>query len=84
MNRREIILDKIPNQEFLFADGFDDAIIGICEKTDVVIYSTKKIIEILMNEGMEYRDALEHFHFNILDGNLGDLTPIFCDDIIFE
>jgi hypothetical protein len=83
MNRREIILEKIPDQDFLFADGFDDAIIGLCEKTDVVIYSTKKIIEILTNAGMEYRDALEHFHFNILDGSLGDLTPIFCDDIIF-
>ena len=84
MDKREIIIDKIPNQDFLFIDGFDDAIIGICEKTDVVIYSTKKIIEILMNQGMEYRDALENFHFNILDGSLGDLTPIFCDDIIFE
>jgi hypothetical protein len=84
MDKREIIIDKIPDKDFLFVDGFDDAIIGICEKTDVVIYSTKKIIEILMNQGMEYRDALEHFHFNILDGGLGDLTPIFCDDIIFE
>jgi len=53
MDKREIIIDKIPNQEFLFVDGFDDAIIGTCEKTDVLIYSTKKIIEILMNEGME-------------------------------
>jgi hypothetical protein len=45
---------------------------------------TKKVLEILMNEGMGYRDALEHFHFNIVDGSLGDLTPIFCDDLIFE
>lgn len=58
MNKKEIILDKIPNQEFLFADGFDDAIIGICEKTDVIIYSTKKVLKILMDEGMEYHDAL--------------------------
>jgi hypothetical protein len=84
MDKREIIIDKIPNQEFLFVDGFDDAIIGTCEKTDVLIYSTKKIIEILMNEGMEYHDALEHFHFNILDGSLGDLTPIFCDDFYLK
>jgi hypothetical protein len=84
MDKREIITDKIPDKDFLFVDEFDDAIIGICEKSDVVIYSTKKIIEILMNQGMEYRDALEHFHFNILDGGLGDLTPIFCDDLILE
>ena len=84
MNKREIIIDKIPNQDFLFIDGFDDAIIGTCEKTDVVIYSTKKIIEIIMNQGMEYRDALEHFHFNILDGNLGEMTPIFCDDFYIK
>jgi hypothetical protein len=85
MSRREIILDKIPNQDFLFIDGFDDAIIGTCEKTDVVVYSTQKIIEILMNQGnLEYRDALEYFHFNILDGNLGEMTPIFCDDFYLK
>ena len=84
MNKREIIINEIPDQDFLFLDGFDDAIIGICERSDVIIYSTKKIIEILMNEGMEYHDALEHFHFNILDGSLGDLTPIFCDDFYLK
>jgi hypothetical protein len=84
MNKREIIINEIPDQDFLFLDGFDDAIIGICERSDVIIYSTKKIIEILMNEGMEYHDALEHYHFNIVDGNLGEMTPIFCDDIIFK
>ena len=84
MTNREIIIEKMSDQDFLFLDGFDDAIIGTCEKTDVVIYSTKKIIEILMDGGMEYDDALEHFHFNILDGGLGELTPIFCDDFYLK
>ena len=79
-----MILDKIPNQEFLFANGFDDAIIGICEKTDVLIYSTKKVLEILINEGMEYRDALEHFGYNVAGSYVGEMTPIFCNDTIFE
>jgi hypothetical protein len=84
MNNREIIINKIPDQDFLFLDAFDDAIIGTCEKTDVVIYSTKRIIEILMDGGMEYDDALEHFHFNMLNSYMGEMTPIFCDDLILE
>jgi hypothetical protein len=84
MDKREIIINKIPDKDFLFLDGFDDAIIGTCEKTDVVIYSTKRIIEILMDGGMEYDDALEHFHFNILDSYMGEMTPIFCDDFYLK
>jgi hypothetical protein len=84
MDKREIIIDKIPDKDFLFVDGFDDAIIGTCEKTDVVIYSTKKIIEILMEEGMEHEDALEHFHFNISGSYMGEMTPIFCDDFYIK
>jgi hypothetical protein len=84
MNRKEIILERISNETLMFADGLDDAIIGICETTNRVIYSTKKVLEILTNEGMEYEDALEHFGFNITNGYVGEMTPIFCDDRFFE
>jgi hypothetical protein len=84
MNKKEYIIEYYPDETFMFADGFDDAIIGICERTNVIIYSTKKVLEILVNEGMEYEDALEHYHFNILNTSLEDLTPIFCDDLILD
>ena len=84
MNKKEIIIDRMPDETFMFADGFDDAIIGLCEVTNRVIYSTKKIIEILMEEGMEYDDALDHFGFNVAGSYVGEMTPIFCDDRFFN
>jgi hypothetical protein len=84
MNKKEFIIDRMPDETFMFADGFDDAIIGLCEVTNRVIYSTKKIIEILIEEGMEYEDALDHFGFNITGSYVGEMTPIFCDDRFFN
>lgn len=81
MNKREFIIEKIPEEVFIFADGFDDAIIGICEVTNRIIYSKQRIIEILMEEGMEYEDALDHFGFNIAGGYVGEMTPIFCHSV---
>ena len=82
MTKKEIIIEKIPDKDFLFVDGFDDAIIGICEVTNRVIYSKERIIEILVEEeGMEHEDALEYFDFNISGSYMGEMTPIFCHSI---
>ncbi len=59
------------------ADGFDDAILGMLG--DVVAYSTKKILNILIKEGMSYEEALEYFDFNIA-GSLGEGYPVYIDD----
>ena len=84
MDKRQNIIEYYPDETFMFADGFDDAIIGICERTNCVIYSIKKVLEILVEEGMEYEDALDHFGFNIAGSYMGEMTPIFCNDTIFE
>jgi hypothetical protein len=82
MNKKEVIIENFPDEEFMFADGFDDAIIGICDVTNRVIYSKGAIIDILMmKEGMEYEDALDYFGYNIAGGYVGELTPIFCHSI---
>ena len=82
MNKKEVIIETYPDETFMFVDGFDDAIIGLCERTNCVIYSVQKIVQILMmKEGMEYIDAVEHFDFNIAGGYVGELTPIFCYEI---
>ena len=63
----------------LFADGFDDAIIGIAERIGmepVVAYDTNKIIEILARD-MPKEDAVEYFEFNILGAYMGERTPVF-------
>lgn len=76
----EYILDKYPEEEFLKADGFDGAIIGVEESSMRLIYSVKKCIKILTKE-MSVVDAMEHFDYNVRGSWVGDKTPIWCDDL---
>ena len=83
------LLDGIVNyyvdEEILTADGFDDAVIGIDDKTMRVIYSVTKCIEILMTEmGMGMEEAVEFFEFNVKGSELGEKTPIWCEDMLIE
>ena len=76
----ETITETYPDAEILIADGFDQAVIGIEEKTMRVVYSVHKCLYILIAEGMPEEDAIEHFYFNVIDGFIGDKKPIFCFD----
>ena len=83
------LLDGIVNyyvdEEILTADGFDNAVIGIDDKTMRVIYSVTKCIEILMTEmGMGMEEAVEFFEFNVKGSELGEKTPIWCEDMLLE
>jgi hypothetical protein len=74
MNREDLDCEGL-----LFADGFDDAIIGIAERIGmepVVAYDINKIIEILARD-MPKEDAVEYFEFNILGAYMGERTPVF-------
>lgn len=70
------------NEDMLFADGFDDALIGIVERAGqptVALYDTRKCIKILMDEdGMSCEEAVEYFEFNVLGSYVGKQTPCFC------
>lgn len=76
----EEIIESYPEESFLKADGFDEAVIGLEEPSLRLIYSVKKTIEILIEEGMTEEDALEHFYYNVSGAYVGDLTPIWCED----
>lgn len=73
------ILERYFEDEFLKADGFDDAIIGVDETSMRLIYSVKKCIEILAKD-MTAEEAYEYFHFNVSGAYVGDKTPIWCSD----
>ncbi len=66
-------------ENFLKADGFDDAIIGVDETQMRLIYSVSKCIEILMKD-MSEEEALEYFYFNVSGSYVGQKTPIWCTD----
>lgn len=64
----------------LTADGFDDCITGYCFTPGPghrVVYSYELIIQKLVEEGLTYEEAVEHFAFNIEGGYHGEKTPIF-------
>jgi len=78
----ESIYDRYPDDTFVLADGFDEAILGIDDNKMIIVYSTKKVISILMeDDDMSYEDAMDHFYFNIKGGYVGEKTPLFIDDI---
>jgi hypothetical protein len=75
----ERIIEHYPDEEFLKADGFDEAIIGVEENEMRLIYSVSKCLEIL-EQHMTELDAMEYFTFNISGAYVGDKTPIWCWD----
>ena len=76
------IIHAYPDEEFLTADGFDDAIIGVDEESMRIIYSVTGCMKILMErDKMNKEDAWEFFDFNVSGARVGDKTPIWCFDI---
>ncbi len=75
----DLICEKYADEEFLIADGFDEAILGVDETSCRIIYSISKCIEILKNT-MNEEEAVEYFDYNVLGAYVGEKTPIWCDD----
>ena len=79
----EEIIESYQEIELLKADGFDDAIIGVCEDFNNpirLVYSVSKCLKILEGEDMKPTDALEHFTYNVSGAYVGEKTPIWCWD----
>jgi hypothetical protein len=70
-------LSKI-DPDLLFADGYDDCIIGLTFRGDksVVLYSADRIVYKLTGE-MTEDEAIEFFDFNIAGAYMGERTPMF-------
>lgn len=73
------IVEWFPEDEFLIADGFNDAIIGVDSNSIRLIYSVTKCIEILSKD-MDEEEAVEYFDFNVRGSYVGERTPIWCVD----
>lgn len=80
--RIKAITEQYPEASFLQADGFDGAILGVVYGSEPprLAYSVAIILATLMEEGMTYEDAREHFDFNIGGGYVGDQTPVWVED----
>jgi hypothetical protein len=73
----EQIIEAYPDEEFLFADGFDDAIIGVDDESGKIVYDVYKIISILIEDGMSTDEAVEYYDYNIVGSYVGEKTPLF-------
>ena len=65
----------------LYVDGHEDALVGtgvMFGRQDVAVYSSKKILEKLMErDAMTQEEAEEFFDFNILGSYNGPGMPLF-------
>lgn len=72
------------DEEILFADGFECALIGIayqCGSPGVACYDLDKCLVKLESDGMTPEEAEEFFYFNVVGSYVGDYTPIFIRDM---
>ena len=85
MGIREELAESCGDEEFLFADGLDDAIIGTVAiwagntRQRVVLYDYEKCVEILMEGDEDRREEVEEFlEFNTLGAYVGEKTPAYA------
>jgi len=68
--------------ETMFADGFDEAIMGVVWESFPegrrVVYDRSMMIEIL-SRTMDYEEAVEFFDFNIEGAYVGKGTPLYLE-----
>jgi hypothetical protein len=62
-------------------EEFNEAILGRGSSQllaeDVLIYDVDTVLHTLMDEGMSYEDAMEHFTYNIEGSYVGPGTPVW-------
>jgi hypothetical protein len=68
--------------ETIFADGLDDAIIGLTRDpgSDVyrVVYDSARVVQILVNDqNMDFDDAMDYLEHNIVGSWVGKMTPVW-------
>jgi hypothetical protein len=83
MSTKTVTIDEIIdiNPEAMLADGFDEAILGMCVQfgsEPVVAYDFNKCVEIVMErDGMEREEAIDFINFNVVGAYVGLSTPVF-------
>ena len=82
-NIRRKLQDRHTYTTLLFADGFDEAILGVgwaFDKPISVAYDKKKCIQILMKrDKMQKHEAEEYFSFNVEGSFVGNESPLFLE-----
>ena len=82
---KEHLMEILAEEECLTADGFEEALIGCTYGANVVaVYDINKMVEILMEEGSDYEDAVEFLDYNVVGSYLGEKTPLYVNFVTEE
>ena len=78
-------MEVLAEEECLTADGFDDALVGCTYGANVVaVYDIQRMIDVLVNEGMDHDDAVEFLEYNVVSAYLGEKTPLYVNFVTEE
>ena len=76
LTKKEEIADL--NPEALFADGFDNALLGYDSNSFCAVYDYDKCMTVLIDrDEMSYEEAHEYMEYNIVSAFVGEFTPSF-------
>ena len=76
LTNRERIAEQ--NDQALFADGFDEAMIGMEAVRGRAVYDYIVCAKILMDrDNMTEEEAYEYMEFNVVTAFVGPMTPLF-------
>lgn len=86
MEKQVTLSPSIQESNALLPDGYDSCIIGFCPKSERLVYSREKMIELLKErDGMSDTTAIEFLEFNTWRAYAGEHTPIYVwTDIIMD
>ena len=74
---------ELSDDALSLGEEFETAVIGLARRADriVLVYSSERVIDILMAGGIESEEeAQEFFEFNVTGAYHGSGTPYFCYD----
>jgi len=78
--RKKIIEHYGDTDTILFADGFDDCIIGFEPNMWKVVYSRNLCIQLMVDDLMDVEEAVEYLEFNTFGAYMGKKNPIWVED----
>lgn len=64
MIKLQQILDNFPDQPFVILDGLDNAVIGVDQNAERLVYSINGIVDCFVEQGMEPDEAIEFYEYN--------------------
>ena len=86
MEKQVTLSPSIQESNALLPDGYDSCIIGFCPKSERLVYSREKMIELLVEcDGKSHSTAIEFLELNTWRAYAGEHTPIYVwTDIVMD